>query len=386
MHRSPARIRLILACVLLALIPLHGESYEPAVLPKLPPKEKRQSFVRTWTRPLEGGVRPNFSAPIYVTGGLLVVNDEAHETGDRIDGKLLLIAADTGQTLRTIPWTAPASLSDFEGQPVVVPLNNDRFLVKSWNALTLYSVTGEQLRARTLEIGSTPASYNPKLTLRDRWVVAASRNGSVILATKHAIRESAAEEHWLSSETLEDLAVEKADTRLCCLTVSTDQVAYSTANPKHQPVLIRSKGSQPKPLCDKCFGSKVLFLSDNEVLVLNEREASVLLVATSGEVRYRGKLSKERESGSLVGMASEPAEMVFLLSPRGFEESSCCSYHLVVLEMGNKKITNTMDLVIPPVRDKNWLSSESPRFGLSPDGKSVALLQGKSLTAYSLNP
>jgi len=227
MHRSLARVRLILACVLLALAPPQGASYGPAVSPTLPSKAKQQSFARKWTRTFEGGVRPNVSAPIYVTGGLLVVNDETFRTEDQIEGKLLLIATDTGQTLRTIAWTAPASLSDFEGQPVVVPLNNDRFLVKGWNALTLYSVTGEQLRTRSLEIGSTPASYNPKLTLRDRWDVAASRNGSVILATKHAIRESAAEEHWLSSETLEDLAVEKADTRLCCLTVSTDQVALA---------------------------------------------------------------------------------------------------------------------------------------------------------------
>ena len=103
-------------------------------------------------------------------------------------------------------------------------------------------------------------------------------------------------------------------------------------------------------------------------------------------MRYRGKLSAEQEQGRLVGVAREPAEMFFLLSPRRIEESSCCSYHLVVLEMGNKKITNMMALVIPPVRDKNWLVFESPRFGLSPDGKSVAVLQGKSLTAYSLNP
>ena len=386
MHRSPGTIRLIGVCVFLALIPLQGESYEPVIPAKLPSREKQQSYVPKWTRTLAGGVRRSFYSPTYLTDGLLVVNDEALKTEDRIDGKLLLIATDTGQTLRTIAWTAPASLSDFEAQPVVVPINNDRFLVKGWNTLTLYSVNGQELRTRTFEIDSTPASYNPKLTLRDRWDVAASRSGSVILATKHAIRESAAEEHWLSSETLEDLAVEKADTRLCCLTVSTDKVAYGTSNPKHEPVLIRSKGSQPKPLCDKCFGSTVLFLSDNEVLVLNEQEANVLLVTTSGEVRYTIRLSKERERGHLVGVASEVAQMFFLLSPRGIEESSCCTYHLVALEMGNKRITNKMTFVIPPVRDRNWLIFKSPRFALSPDGGSVAVLQGNSLTAYSLSP
>jgi len=123
-----------------------------------------------WKSTVNGGA-DHFRVLVFVGASTLapsVSKEQAAEDPEKA-GNITLLDAETGKSKQVVSWSAPASASDFDASPIVVPLTGGPFMLKSWNVLKLFSSEGTELGTRVLPVEGVEASCNPKLTLWERW-------------------------------------------------------------------------------------------------------------------------------------------------------------------------------------------------------------------------
>ena len=329
---------------------------------------------------------PSRSVPsailVFLTPDILAVSGTLEEGDSQRTGSLELLDARSGGIRKTLSWSAPSSAPLFLNR-AVVRLSKGRFLLQSWNSLKLFSPEGEVLKTRTLAVEDHHPDYNPSLTIHDHWNIGASPDGHVLLATLHRPGHPEAEEHWLSPETLEDIQVETADTAHCCDAVGHEQVIYRPSAPKLAPVLIRSKGDQPRPLCTKCFAAHAAFLDDKWIaLVL---AGCLLIVSNEGEIQADEHLGSKEDKIAEISVAPISRQIAFLLMPQ-YLRSTPGNYRVCVYDPVLKKVTFQMQIPVRIRREPPWDEVTAPNIALSPDGKSLAILDDSMLRIYALSP
>ena len=320
---------------------------------------------------------------VFLTPDILALSETVEEGGSQRTGSVELLDVQSGGVRKTLSWSAPSSAPLFLSR-AVVRLSEGRFLLQSWNSLKLFSPEGEVLKTRTFAVEDHRPDYNPSLTIHDHWDIGASPDGHVLLATLHRPGHPEAEEHWLSPETLEDIQVETADTAHCCDAVGHEQVVYSPSAPKLAPVLIRSKGDQPRPLCNKCFAAHAAFLDDKWiVLVLAGR---LLIVSNEGEIKADENLGSKEDKVTEISIAPISRQIAFLLMPQ-YSRSTPGNYRICVYDSVLKKVTFQMQVPVRIRREPPWDEViTAPNIALSPDGKSLAILDDSMLRIYALSP
>jgi len=167
--------------------------------------------------------------------------------------------------------------------------------------------------------------------------LAASPDGTTVLATGHRPSQTEAEEHWISPDTLEDVRVEIADSVHCCRAIGSQQVVYPQAAPKMDSVLLRSSGGQPKPLCKKCFGREAMFLDNNKVVIATWPGSTLEMVSTAGDVLYSKAVGDRDESVIGMSCASVPQRIAFVSAPQYLQENSR-NYNVRVFDYARKKL------------------------------------------------
>jgi hypothetical protein len=230
-------------------------------------------------------------------------------------------------------------------------------------------------------------AYNPKLTIYDRSDLGSNPSGNVLLASFHHSGASAPEEHWLSPATLEDLQVETADTAHCCQAVGNEQVVYRVSAPKLAPVFVRSKGGQPHPLCTKCFGREAAFLDDQWVVVAGVPSRRFLIVSTGGEIKVDETLGKKDDLIAGISVAPIARQIAFVLIPEHLK-STPGNFLVCIYDTALKKVTFQIQIPQRIRRDPPWAEvySGAPAVALSPDGKSLAILDDSMLRIYAMSP
>ena len=324
-----------------------------------------------------------FPILVFTSSKRLAISDlDQLATGANSD--ILLLDAGTGTLLSRIPSSAPTFLSGFERAPIVVPLRDGRFLVKSWNLLRLLSADGQELKRRTLTLESVQASYNAKLLLWDRWDIAASPDGTAVLATRHRSSHREAEEHWLSTDTLDDIEVESADSGRCCLAVSRKHVIYSSSAPKLEPLWIRAKGAAAaRPLCAKCFGDNGVFLNDDQVVFATWPKASLAIASIGGEIKFRRSFGEADDTILAISVAATPQRVAFLSGPEHVP-ATVANYKIGIFDVDQKRLVLKMLFTTPIHRTERLTTIISPQIAISADGRSLAVLTNSALQLYSL--
>ena len=324
---------------------------------------------------------------VFITPTVLAVTgslDQPLPAGLERRGTIELLDAQTGSLKETLSWSAPSSAPLFDSR-AVLPLSGGRFLVQSWDLLRLFSPDGQVLKTRTLPLEGNQANYNSNITIWDRWDFGSSPDGNVVLATRHRPKFPEAEEHWLSGETLEDLRVETADSAHCCHAVGHEQVLYSAHLPE-EPMVIRSKGGQPHPLCSKCCGGQGVFLDDTQVVLTTRPRGRFLVVSTSGEIRVDETLGGEDDRIIEVSVAPVSRQVAFLLGPQHLRDTPG-EYSVYVYDSVLKKPIFKIQIPEHIHRDKPFVESiTSPHIALSPGGKNLAILDDSVLRVYGTSP
>jgi len=334
-----------------------------------------------WEMAFQG--RQDFFPVLVFTSSKRLAISDIDQLATGVNSDILLLDAGTGTLLSRIPSSAPTFLSGFERAPIVVPLRDGRFLVKSWNLLRLLSADGQELKRRTLTLESVQASYNTKLLLWDRWDIAASPDGTAALATRHRSSHREAEEHWLSTDTLDDIEVESADSGRCCLAVSRKHVVYSSSAPKLEPLWIRAKGAAARLLCAKCFGDNGVFLNDDHVVFATWPKASLAIASTGGAIKFRRSFGEADDTILAISVAATPQRVAFLSGP-GHVPATVANYKIGIFDVDQKRLVLKMSLAIPTHRTERLTTIISPQIAVSPDGKSLAVLTNSALQLYSL--
>jgi hypothetical protein len=334
-----------------------------------------------WERVFKG-TQDYFPVLVFTSPTKLAISDmDPPAVG--MKGDILLLDVETGTPVSRIASNVPGSLPAFESHPVVVPLKDGRFLVKTADLLRLFSPDGQELKRRALTTEAVAAKYNSEVVLRDRWDIAASSDGTTVLATRHQPNHSDAEEHWLSADTLEDTDVEHADSGLCCLSVSRNQVVYSASAPKLEPLWIRSRGATARPLCMKCFGREETFLGDEEVVFATWPKSTIVIASTTGQVKFRRSFGESDSSILEISVAAVPRRIAFLSGPEHLH-TKAGSYQVGVFDFLKKQLLRKILLAVRAQRTGTLTTVAPPHIAISPDGKRLAILTDSTAQLYSI--
>ena len=332
-----------------------------------------------WEKKISNGFDP-FQVAAFVTPDLLALSEYNGQCvgPDLACGKILLLDVRSGVLKNTLTWSAPLTLSRFDTRPELAPIQNGHFLVKTANEIRLFSSAGQELKKRLLDLKSVKAPYNPELTLWDRWQLAVDPTGQTAMLAAHRLYQDQAEEHWISVDTLEDIAVEKADSKLCCSSLSSDSVVYRSNVPK-VPISIRQKGNAARPLCDKCFGADPLFLDDEHILLITR--ASFTIVSANGKVQYEHGFGGPDDKIQQVSVAPLASRIAFRWNSGHIQKDSG-SYHVTVFDLTSRQQVIDVQLSERRLQQGSGFGVVAPVIALSPDGKWIAILYDSLLQLF----
>lgn len=339
-----------------------------------------------WEKKISNGFDP-FQVVAFVTPDLLALSEY---NGQCVDpdlacGKILLLDVRSGVLKNTLTWSAPLTLSRFDTRPELAPIQNGHFLVKTANEIRLFSSAGQELKKRLLDLKSVKAPYNPELTLWDRWQLAVDPTGQTAMLAAHRLYQDQAEEHWISVDTLEDITVEKADSKLCCSSLSSASVVYTSNVPKQVPISIRQKGSAARSLCSKCFGVDPSFLDDDHVLMTTWAGASFKIVSTAGQVQYEHAFGNSYDQIQQVSVAPLASRIAFRWNS-GHIQNDSAGYRVTVFDLASRRQLMDMRLSERPRQQGSQLGIVTPVIALSPDGNWIAVFYDSLLQLFPVGP
>ena len=322
--------------------------------------------------------------------------EESPEGASLKRGSVELLDVQTGTVAQRIFWSAPLSTSNFALR-AVLPLSDGRFVFQSWDQLTLFSAAGEIVTTRTLPMESRRADYNPNLTHWDIWQFAASPDGRDLLAIRRAVNSREIEEHWLSVETLEDVQVRSDSARRpymteasCTTAVGREQDLHLSGGPKKEPIVIRTKNGAAHPLCPKCYGSAALFLDDNHIVVSGWPRARFLVVSTEGQIQVDRTVGGKDDHIIQMSVAALSQQVAFLRGPQRMQNNTG-KYSVFIYDAVRKKAVLLLQIPehihVERVESLGIMETRiPPQIALSPDGRSLAILDDSSLQMYGLTP
>ena len=290
------------------------------------------------------------------------------------------IDASTGKELKRIEWKNLYDEENMAGDIDVVPTYDGRFLVRVGPFLKLISADFKELQSRRL--------VNELVGFRDQWLVRVAPGGKTGLFRRWN-HDGMSEDHWFSTNTLEDELVEKTSNGERRDIVTSESSVYFTPLPNGGPddhlVLVRTRGEmESHPLCSDCAGIAEGLAINNTVFVATSPKASFSLVTAAGQIIHRESFGDGIDHADHVVASSAALRFAFTF---GHLHKNLVSWKspttVIVYDIKLMK-------VVLKVKFNEQLQNISgpygglPMLGLSPDGSRVAILAGRVLKVFSV--
>src|SRR5579859_664281 len=292
---------------------------------------------------------------------------------------ILKIDSQTGKVLEKREWQdLSTEEQNWQGEIDVIPTRDGRFLVKVGRFLKLFSSDFKELKSRELV-------ENANGMVRENWTVQVSPDGKTGLFKRW--NHGPAIDHWFSTDTLDDEAVETIPSEGRKSINSASSVYFTPPRGGglgDSLAHVRLRGQQEShPLCPGCYGLPEGLLSDGTIFLATSPKASCALVSEQGEMTHRESLGEPMDSAWHVVSASAARRFAFTFGhiQKRFMSWSIrmnlfvFDYHHMkdVLQLKfNQQIKN--GIVAP--------AGASPTPALSPDGTRVAVLAGRVLKLF----
>jgi hypothetical protein len=292
---------------------------------------------------------------------------------------VLKIDSQTGKLLDKREWQ---DLSTEEqnnlGEIDIIPTRDGRFLVKVGRFLKLFSSDFKELKSRELV-------ENANGIVRENWTVQVSPDGKTGLFKRW--NHGPAIDHWFSTDTLDDEAVETIPSEGRKSINSASSVYFTPPRGGglgDSLAHVRLRGQQEShPLCPGCYGLPEDLLSDGTIFLATSPKASFALVSEQGEIIHRASRGDAMDRARHVVSASAARRFAFTFGHLQKRFMSWSAPTTVVV-FDYKRMNEVLQLKFNQQLQNDTVVSDGalPMPALSPDGTRVAVLAGKVLQLF----
>lgn len=294
----------------------------------------------------------------------------------------LQIDAQTGQVLNRMEWEDVSRKRNWAGDIAVLPTHDGRFLVKVGPFLKLFSPEFKELHSRILIKES-------EWRWRDYWVVHVDSGGHTGFF-KRWNQWSPPEDHWFSTDTLDDELAEPAPPVEDWDSVSTASSVYFYPLPndpeRSKLAYVRERGQRKAhPLCSECDGLPKAILPDGMIYLATGPKASFMLVSPQGEIIHRASYGTALDNAFHVVTASAAPRFAFSfghLQARFFSWKS--PETVAVFDTTNMRDVLQLKINQQPEHIPGGESWSQELLALSPDGTRLAVLSRAVLKVFQV--
>jgi hypothetical protein len=283
----------------------------------------------------------------------------------------------TGKLLEKREWQ---DLSTEEqnnlGEIDIIPTRDGRFLLKVGRFLKLFSSDFKELKSRELV-------ENASGIVRENWTVQVSPDGKTGLFKRW--NHGAAIDHWFSTDTLDDEAIETIPSEGRKSINSASSVYFTPLRGGglgDSLAHVRLRGQQEShPLCPGCYGVPEGLLSDGTIFLGTSPKASFALVSEQGKIIHRTSFGEGVDRTQHVVSASAAPRFAFSFQHLQ-KRPMFWSAPTTVIVFDSKQKKDVFRLKSNQQLEKGGPATGPPMLALSPDGTRVAVLAGQILKLF----
>ena len=266
----------------------------------------------------------------------------------------------------------------------LVALTDHRVLLRSDFALKLLTDDFDERSSRNLIVEQEQWEH---------WKAVASADGSTVMLRRWGVGETnrgLSEDHWISTETLQDLLVDDPKPyRSMLFTIDHEGVYFNIKGAvgmygeTNDPVAFRAKGqARYRALCAGCTGI-AWAVSNNGLLFLDPGPHDFMLVR-NGDVCYRRQYGSRTDNIYAAAVAANSNRFAFDFSHgrAGWFARSSDIGGIIVFDADEMKTVLFVKEKVYPEKEgplETWLA---PTIALSPDGTQVLVLNGQVLKSF----
>lgn len=298
---------------------------------------------------------------------------------------VLQIDAQSGKVLQRMEWKDASITSNQAGDIWIVPVHDGQFLVSIGSFMKLFSPEFKELRSRT--IINSGDSLGPD----EFRVVRAAPGGKVGFFKRWSKSSPSSQDHWFSTDTLEDELVEPVPLEESWRPVITEsRVYFDSYHPPpakpNEPAYARERGeAKAQPLCDACNGLPMAVIADGTVFLQTVPKASFMLVSPQNKIIHRASYGSGNDYVTQVKTASDVPRFAFTFGHIQRRLTSFKSIDAVIV-FDTRKMSDVFRLKISQQSQK-YLGGErwqTPLIALSPDGERLAVLNQAVLKLFQV--
>jgi hypothetical protein len=272
--------------------------------------------------------------------------------------------ADSGAFRNSLQWPTIDRFSADRNFIRLLPTQNGEFLVVVGYSIRHYSAAHKELDSRALiHVDNNKYEWE--------WVVRVSPDGQTALIKRFG--PGSQEDHWISTETLEDRAVAPAPFYGYGYGVGRGFVVYNTFG--HDPqtynqIRVHASTGEDRILCAECKGAN-FGIVNHRIFFGGLPAGTGVVTNTDGRVLLRKTFGRERQPVSQVSVARESTEIAFYMS---YLRGKAIS-RIVVLDTATLREVRRFDFEDPGEQQAGGgLRFLWPIIAISPDGTKLALL------------
>ncbi len=272
--------------------------------------------------------------------------------------------AESGTFRSSLQWSTTDRFSADRNFIRLLPTQNGEFLVVVGYSIRRYSAAHKELNSRVL----THVDNNK---YEWEWVVRVSPEGQTALMNRFG--PGSHEDHWISTETLEDRAVAPAPFYGYGYAVGRGFVVYNTFG--HDPqtynqIRVHTSRGEDRILCAECKGANFGIVNDR-IFFGGLPAGTGVVTNTDGRILLRKTFGRERQPVSQVSVAAESTQIAFYMS---YLQGKAIS-RIVVLDTATLLEVRRFDFEDPGEQQAGGgLRFLWPIIAISPDGTKLALL------------
>src|SRR5260370_9301795 len=312
---------------------------------------------------------------------------------------LLAIDSRTGKTLKQVSWQDISIGRPHDNAIQLFSVKNHKVLLKAGAFLKLCSADLEELHSRFLPLTNEHGDQT------EMWAAYLSPSGEVGVLRHWGIgrnNSSLSEDHWFSTDTLEDTKVELAPRYTLRIAITDNQIYYSpykrwvSVRSREQivdqlnaePVVhVRKPGEQiGQPLCDSCDGTPLQVMPNGLVLLQRTPKAAFWLVDPNGNVMHRGSYGDQIDAVQDAVTAIEGDRFAFSYGHLGSGLFSPGAVNgVVVFDMNKMKDVFQLKIREHPEKKGHIEYWPVPRIALSTNAKQLLVMNGRKLKFFVID-
>lgn len=286
----------------------------------------------------------------------------AHRTPAEATDAVSFFDARSGTLRNSLQWPTAERFSADRNFIRVLPTCNGEFLVVVGYSIRRYSSALRELQSRAILQGNKNEG---------EWIVTVSPDGQMALLK--GFGPGVHEDHWFSTETLEDRSVVSAPFYSYGYAVGQGFVVYNpqfTDDAETRKLHVHSSTGEDRVLCADCKGASIGVVNDR--IFFGGVPAGIgVLVSPVGRTIMRKTFGREHQPISQVSVARESTQIALYMT---YMRSLRAISRVVVLDTATLREVRRIDLEDPGENVSGGVRFFWPGVAISPDGTKLAVL------------